>query len=143
MENGETAIGMLCHVIIGLWCRSRECTPSWTSNNEEEYTEVTEKYRRRRRMMRSVPYQCWNKANCKDMISWFNQFFNFLGLFLFKVCVEFWYRPIRDSFCPSDFSFLSDSLHSSFISTSRTTLGQTSGHLDFSSHPINFRIVLS
>jgi len=55
MENGETVIGMLRHVIIGLWYRSRECTLSWTSNNEEEYTEVMEKYRRRRRMMRSVP----------------------------------------------------------------------------------------
>ena len=55
MENGETVIGMLCHVIIGLRYQSRECTPSWTSDNEEEYTEVTEKYRRRRRTMRSVP----------------------------------------------------------------------------------------
>jgi len=41
MENGETVIGMLCHVIIGLRYRSRECTPSWTSDDEEEYTEVT------------------------------------------------------------------------------------------------------
>jgi len=55
MENGETVIGMLCHMIIGLRYRSRECTPSWTSDNEEEYTEVTEKYQRRRRTMRSVP----------------------------------------------------------------------------------------
>ena len=55
MENGETVIGMLCHVIIGLRYRSRECTPSWTSDDEEEYTEVTEKYRRRHWMMRSVP----------------------------------------------------------------------------------------
>jgi len=55
MENGETVIGMLRHVIIGLRYRSRECTPSWTSDDEEEYTEVMEKYRRRRRTMRSVP----------------------------------------------------------------------------------------
>jgi len=55
MENGETVIGMLRHVIIGLWYRSRECIPSWTSDNEEEYTEVMEKYRRRRRTMQSVP----------------------------------------------------------------------------------------
>ena len=55
MENGETVIGMLHHVIIGLRYQSRECTPSWTSDDEEEYTEVTEKYRRRRRTMRSVP----------------------------------------------------------------------------------------
>jgi len=55
MENGETVIGMLCHMIIGLWYRSRECTPSWTGDNEEEYTEVTEKYRRKRRTKRSVP----------------------------------------------------------------------------------------
>ena len=55
MENGETVIGMLHHVITRLRYRSRECTPSWTSNDEEEYTEVTEKYRRRRRTMRSVP----------------------------------------------------------------------------------------
>ena len=55
MENGETVIGMLCHVIIRLRYRSRECTPSWTSNDEEEYTEVTEKYQRRCQMMRSVP----------------------------------------------------------------------------------------
>jgi len=55
IENGETVIGMLCHVIIGLRYRSRECTPSWTSDNEEEYTEVTEKYRRRHRTMQSVP----------------------------------------------------------------------------------------
>jgi len=55
MENGETVIGMLRHVIIGLWYRSHECTPSLTSDDEEEYTEVMEKYRRRRRMMRSVP----------------------------------------------------------------------------------------
>ena len=38
MENGETVIGMLCHVIIGLRYRSCECTPSWTSDDEEEYT---------------------------------------------------------------------------------------------------------
>jgi len=44
MENDETVIGMLCHVIIGLQYRSRECTPSWTSDDEEEYTEVTEEY---------------------------------------------------------------------------------------------------
>jgi len=55
MENGETVIGMLCLVIIGLRYRSPECTPSWTSDNEEEYTEVTEKYRRRRRTKWSVP----------------------------------------------------------------------------------------
>jgi len=55
MENGETVIGMLCQMIIGLWYRSRECTPSWTSDDEEEYTEVTEKYRRKYRRMRSVP----------------------------------------------------------------------------------------
>ena len=41
MENGETVIGMLHHVIIGLRYQSRECTPSWTSDDEEEYTEVT------------------------------------------------------------------------------------------------------
>ena len=55
MENGETVIGMLCHVIIRLRYRSRKCTLSWTSDNEEEYTEVMEKYRRRRRTMQSVP----------------------------------------------------------------------------------------
>ena len=55
MENGETVIGMLCHVIIGLRYRCRECTPSWASDDEEEYTEVTEKYRRRCWMMQSIP----------------------------------------------------------------------------------------
>jgi len=55
MENGETVIGMLHHMIIGLWYRSRECTPSWTSNNEEEYTEVMEKYWRKHQMKWSVP----------------------------------------------------------------------------------------
>ena len=55
MENGETVIGMLCHVIIGLWCQSHECTPSWTSDDEEEYTEVMEKYWRKRRTKRSIP----------------------------------------------------------------------------------------
>jgi len=57
MENGETVIVMLCHVIIRLRYRSRKCTLSWTSNDEEEYTEVMEKYRRRHRTMRSVPLQ--------------------------------------------------------------------------------------
>jgi len=52
MENGE---GMLCHVIIGLRYRSRECTPSWTSDNEEECIEVMEKYQRKCRTKRSVP----------------------------------------------------------------------------------------
>ena len=47
MENGETVIGMLRHVIIRLRYRSRECTLSWAGDDEEEeYTEVTEKYRR-------------------------------------------------------------------------------------------------
>jgi len=55
MENGETVIGMLCHMIIRLWYWSRECTPSCASDNEEEYTEVTEKYWRKCRTMRSVP----------------------------------------------------------------------------------------
>jgi len=54
MENGETVIGMLCHVIIGLRYRSRECTPSWTSDDEEECIEVTEKYWRKHRTKRSV-----------------------------------------------------------------------------------------
>jgi len=54
MENGETVIGMLRYVIIGLRYQSHECTPSWTSDNEEEYTEVTEKYWKRRRTKRSV-----------------------------------------------------------------------------------------
>ena len=44
IENGETVIGMLCHMIIGLWYQSCECTLSWTSDDEEEYTEVMEKY---------------------------------------------------------------------------------------------------
>ena len=55
MENGETVIGMLHHVIIGLRYWSRECTPSWTGDDEEEYTEVTEKYRRKHRRTWSVP----------------------------------------------------------------------------------------
>ena len=55
MENGEKVIGMLCHVTIGLWYWSRECTPSWASDNEEEYTEVTEKYWRKHRTKRSIP----------------------------------------------------------------------------------------
>ena len=55
MGNGETVIEMLRHVIIGLWYRSRECTLSWTGDDEEEYTEVTEKYRRKHRRTRSVP----------------------------------------------------------------------------------------
>jgi len=59
MENGETVIGMLCHVTIRLRYWSRKCTLSWTSDDEEEYTEVTEKYwrkhRRKHRTKRSVP----------------------------------------------------------------------------------------
>jgi len=55
MENGEKVIGMLDHVIIGLRYRSHECTPSWASDDEEEYTAVTEKYWRKRRTKRSVP----------------------------------------------------------------------------------------
>ena len=55
MENGETVIGMLRHVIIGLQYQSCECTLSWASDNEEEYTEVTEKYRRKHRRTWSVP----------------------------------------------------------------------------------------
>jgi len=55
MENGETVIGMLCHVIIGLRYWSHECTPSWTSDDEEECIEVTEKYRRKCQTKRSVP----------------------------------------------------------------------------------------
>jgi len=55
MENGETVIGMLHHVIIRLRYRSCKCTLSWTSDDEEEYTEVTEKYWRRHRTMWSIP----------------------------------------------------------------------------------------
>jgi len=55
MENGETVIGMLRHVIIGLRYRSHECTPSWTGDDEEEYTEVTEKYQSQRQTKWSVP----------------------------------------------------------------------------------------
>ena len=55
MENGETVIGMLRHMIIGLRYQIHECTPSWTSDDEEEYTEVTEKYWRRHWTMWSVP----------------------------------------------------------------------------------------
>ena len=49
MENGEKVIGMLRHVTIGLRY------PSWASNDEEEYTEMTEKYRRKHWTKRSVP----------------------------------------------------------------------------------------
>jgi len=55
MENGEKVIGMLRHVTIGLQYWSRECTPSWASDNEEEYTEVTEKYWRKHQMKRASP----------------------------------------------------------------------------------------
>ena len=55
MENGEKVIGMLHHVIIGLWYWSCECTPSWARDDEEEYTEVTEKYRRKHQTKQSVP----------------------------------------------------------------------------------------
>jgi len=55
MENGETVIGMLCHVITRLRYWSCECSPSWASDNEEEYTEVTEKYRRKCWMKWSIP----------------------------------------------------------------------------------------
>jgi len=55
MENVEKVIGMLCHVTIGLWYRSSECTLSWASDNEDECTEVTEKYQRKHRMKRSIP----------------------------------------------------------------------------------------
>ena len=55
MENGETVIGMLCHVIIRLRYQSHECTPSWASDDEEEYTEVTEKYWRKSWTKQSVP----------------------------------------------------------------------------------------
>jgi len=55
MENGEKVIGMLCHVTIGLRYQSCKCTLSWASDDEEEYTEVTEKYWRKRRMKWSVP----------------------------------------------------------------------------------------
>jgi len=55
MENGEKVIGMLCHMTIGLQYWSHECTPSWTSNNEEEYTEVMEKYQRKHQTKQSVP----------------------------------------------------------------------------------------
>ena len=55
MVNGEKVIGMLHHVIIGLRYWSCECTPSWTSDDEEEYTEVTEKYWRKHQTKQSVP----------------------------------------------------------------------------------------
>jgi len=55
MENGEKVIGMLHHVTIRLRYQSRECTLSWASNDEEEYTEVMEKYRRKRRTKQSIP----------------------------------------------------------------------------------------
>ena len=55
MENGEKVIRMLCHMTIRLQYRSGECTPSWASDDEEEYTEVTEKYRRKHRTKWSIP----------------------------------------------------------------------------------------
>ena len=55
MENGEKVIGMLCHMTIGLQYWSHECTPSWAGDDDEEYTEVTEKYRRKHRRTWSVP----------------------------------------------------------------------------------------
>ena len=47
MENGEKVIRMLCHVTIRFRYWSCECTLSWASHDEEEYTEVTEKYWRK------------------------------------------------------------------------------------------------
>jgi len=55
MENGEKVIGMLHHVIIRLRYQSRKCTPSWASDDEEEYTEATEKYRRKHWTKWSIP----------------------------------------------------------------------------------------
>jgi len=55
MENGEKVIGMLRLVTIRLRYRSHKCTPSWASDDEEEYTEVTEKCQRKHRTKRSVP----------------------------------------------------------------------------------------
>jgi len=51
IENGEKVIRMLHHVTIRLRYWSRKYTPSWASNDEEEYTEVMRKHR----MKRSVP----------------------------------------------------------------------------------------
>jgi len=55
MENGGKVIGMLHHMTIGLRYRSRKCTLSWASDDEEEYTEVMEKYRRKHWMKWSIP----------------------------------------------------------------------------------------
>jgi len=55
MGNGEKVIGMLSHMTIGLRYRSRKCTLSWASDDEEECTEVTEKYWRKHRTKWSVP----------------------------------------------------------------------------------------
>jgi len=55
MENGEKVIGMLHDVTIGFCYRSCECTLSLASDDEEEYTEVTEKYRRKHRTKQSIP----------------------------------------------------------------------------------------
>ena len=55
IENGEKVIGMLCHMTIGLQYWSCECTLSWASDDEEECTEVMEKYWRKCQMKGSVP----------------------------------------------------------------------------------------
>jgi len=55
VENDEKVIGMLCHVTIGLWYQSCECTLSWARNDEEEYTEVREKYWRKHQTKQSIP----------------------------------------------------------------------------------------
>jgi len=54
MENGEKVIGMLRHVTIKLQYQSCKCTPpSWASDDEEEYTEVMQKYWRKHRTKQS------------------------------------------------------------------------------------------
>jgi len=42
---------------IRLWYRSRECAPSWVSDDEEGCTELTECYRRKHQTKQRIPQQ--------------------------------------------------------------------------------------
>ena len=75
----------------------------------------------------------WDEANCEDTISWFDWFFSFFGLFVFRVHMEFWYRPLETA------SIHWISAFQAILSSQASSLHpeqQQGGHLDILTSPV-------
>src|SRR5271168_3993210 len=80
-------------------------------------------------------------ARCEDTVILVYKISAIVGIFC--IMVEFRNRTTGTTFLPTDSSFVGNAFLTSFFSAASTALRWTSGHLGFSSSPIDFRVMFT